>query len=197
MLDLISSNPDSRFWEELREEAAGVFITADDWTDPVSLLKLPLADSTIRESLRKNPMLTRTMLREVVAKDGIILPSGHYIPKGTWMAAGTFGLHHDDRFYPNPEEYDPFRFARKQEDMNMNIDKDTLTDKASIYRKNQALATASDIFLGWGYGKHAWCVVILLGLPHLNCKCANVWQSRSLACIPSAEIDARLRHLKL
>lgn len=163
MLDLISSDPDSMFWEQLREEAGGVFKTADDWTNPSSLSKLPLADSTIRESLRKNPMLTRSMLREVVARDGVILPSGHHIPKGTWMAASTVGLHHDERFYPNPEDYDPFRFASKQEDMPIKANKGTMTDKASIYRQNQALATTSNTFLGFSYGKHAWCVALLIG----------------------------------
>lgn len=37
MLDLTSSNPDAGFWEQLREEAAEVFKTADDWNHPGSL----------------------------------------------------------------------------------------------------------------------------------------------------------------
>ena len=43
--------------------------TANDWTNPASLLELPLADSTILESIRKNPMITRTMTCTVEAKD--------------------------------------------------------------------------------------------------------------------------------
>ena len=101
-------------------------------------------------------MLSRVILREVMPKDGVTLPSGHHVPKGAWMGAGTVDLHHDDRFYPKPEEYDPFRFARKHTDTLVGANKDSLTDKASIYRKNQSLATASDIFLAFGYGKHAW-----------------------------------------
>ena len=34
LLDLVSSDPDARFWEQLREEAAGVFQMADDGPTP-------------------------------------------------------------------------------------------------------------------------------------------------------------------
>lgn len=194
MLDLVSSNPDAHFWEQLREEAAGVFTTADDWTNPASLPKLPLADSTIREGLRQNPMLTRVILREVMPKDGVTLPSGHHIPKGAWMSAGAVGLHHDDRFYPKPEEFDAFRFAKRNEETLAEADKESLT---SVYRKNQGLATASDIYLGFSYGKHAWYVAMADRLSHLCERSANRWQSWSLACCPSAQIGARLHHFKL
>ena len=158
LLDLVSSDPDASVWARLREEAAGVFQTADDWANPASLAKLPLADSAIRESSRKNPMLTRILLREVVPQGGVTLPSGHHIPQGVWMGTGTVDVHHDDRFYPRPDEYDPFRFARKHDDPRGGSDEEVLTDKAAVYRKNQGLATVSDIFLAFGYGKHAWSV---------------------------------------
>ena len=160
MLDLVSSDHDANFWGQLCEEATGVFKNVDDWTIPASLLKLSLADSTIRESLRKNPIIARSVVREVIADDGITLPSGHFIPKGAWMCADAVDLHHDSRFYPKPEIYDPFRFAKKQDDELTEADKETLAEKASIYRKNQALVTTSDIFLSFGYGKHAWYVLL-------------------------------------
>ena len=168
LLDLVSSNPDARVWAQLREEAVRVFRTADDWANPASLAKLPLADSTIRESSRKNPMLTRILLREVVPEGGVTLPSGHHIPKGVWMGTGTVDVHHDDRFYHRPDEYEPFRFAKKHEDTLVGTDMEVLTDKASIYRKSQGLATVSDIFLAFGYGKHAWCVTTTERFPKSN-----------------------------
>ena len=160
LFDLVSSNSDARFWEQLREEAAKVFKTDDDWTNPASLSELPLADSTIRESLRINPVLTRILLREVISKDGLTLPSGHHVPKGTWLATSAVDLHHDDRFYLKPEEYNPFRFARTSEDSLAGAKNVNLTETASIYRKNQGLSTVSDIFLGFGYGRHSWYVFI-------------------------------------
>ena len=196
-LDLVSSNPDSRFWEQLREEAARVFKTPDNWTNPASLLELPLADSTIRESIRRNPMITRTMTRTVEVKGGVTLPSGHHVPKGTWMAADTVHLHHDDRFYPKPDEYNPFRFANKHETMLGDASTETLTDKASSYRKNEGLTTASDISLGFGFGKHAWYVHVVEKLLLPNAIHSKALQSGSLPCSLSTEIVARLHHLEL
>ena len=196
MLDLISSNPDSNFWEQLREEAAGVFKTEDDWNNPASLQDLPLADSTIRETLRQSPVLTRILLREVLPKDGVTLPSGHHIPQGSWVATDTIQLHNDDRFYLQPNEFDPFRFTKQHEDKIAISGRENLTDKASVYRKTQSLATASDIYLAFGYGKHAWYALLLSDCPFPG-KSTNDGQPWPLAGSSPNEIDARLRRLEL
>ena len=161
LLDLTSSNPDSKFWEQLRKEAAEVFKTEDDWNNPASLQELPLADSAIRETLRQSPVLTRILLREVLPKDGVTLPSGHHIPKGAWLATDPVQIHNDDRFYLQPNEFDPFRFTKKHQDEIASSGKENSTDKASVFRKTQSLATASDIYLAFSYGKHAWYVLLL------------------------------------
>ena len=161
MLDLTSSNPDSKVWEQLREEAAGVFKIEDDWNNPASLQGLPLADSAVRETLRQNPVLTRILLREVLPEDGVRLPSGHHIPKGSWLATDTIEIHNDDRFYLQPNQFDPFRFTKQHQDRIASSGKENLTDKASIFRQTQSLATASDIYLAFGYGKHAWYALLL------------------------------------
>ena len=75
------------------------------------------------------------------------------------MCADTIDLHHNSRFYPKPEIYNLFRFAKKQDNKLTEANKEALTEKASIYRKNQALVTTSDIFLSFGYGKYAWYVL--------------------------------------
>ena len=159
MLDLVSSDSDANFWGQLGEEASGLFKNEDDWTNPTLLPKLSRADSTIREGLRKNPLIIRSVGREVVADDGVTLPSGHLIPKGVWMGAGAFAIHHDDRFYHKPEEYDPFRFVKKQSDGLTESEKEALVETASIYRKNEALVMLSDIFVSFGLGKHAWYMI--------------------------------------
>ena len=82
MLDLMSSDHDAKSWGQLCEEATGVFKSVYDWTNPASALKLSLTDSTIRESLRKNPIIAQPVAREVIADNGITRPSGHFIPKG-------------------------------------------------------------------------------------------------------------------
>ena len=156
-LDLLSSDPELKYYETLQEEVSTIFREEGDWADPAALGKLPYADSTIRESLRKNPVLTRVVIREVVQKGGVDLPDGHHVPQGAWLGAPAVGIHHDERFYPNPEKYEPFRFAKAAKESSSNGEReDAQTEKAAQHRKLQGLATASDTYLAFGYGRHAW-----------------------------------------
>lgn len=122
-----------------------------DWTDHSNLGRLVLADSAIKETLRLSPLLFRGMIREVAGSDGIDLPDGHHLPQGTWLGVAIDGIHHDDRFYENPTDYDPFRFAREQ-----GAGESSGTDKLSTSSTVQGLITPSDTYLPWGYGRHAW-----------------------------------------
>lgn len=50
------------------------------------------------------------------ADDDIYLPhSGYTIPKGMGIAISQYALHHDERFFPDPEKFDPERFAPENE----------------------------------------------------------------------------------
>ena len=156
-LDLLSSEPELRYYEHLRNEAAEAFKSEADWADLGSLAKLTLTDSTIRESLRRSPVSARAAMREVVHKDGVTLPSGDRLPRGALLGVSMIGVHTDDRFYTKPNEYDPFRFARPRNVTRPASDLEpTTSTKASETRSNVRLITPSDIFLGFGYGRHAW-----------------------------------------
>ena len=156
-LDLLSSDPELKYYETLQEEASTTFRENGDWADPAALGKLLYADSAIRETLRENPVLTRVVVREVVQKGGIDLPDGHHVPQGGWLAAPVVGIHHDERFYPEPEKYEPFRFAKAATETPSNGETDdTQTAKAAQNQKLQGLSTASDSYLAFGYGRHSW-----------------------------------------
>ena len=156
MLDLVSSNGGAKFWGQLCEEATEVYKIRDDWENPTLVPKLKFADSTIRETLRMNPIVSEALVREILVDDGLTLPSGHLIPKGAWIGTGTVTIHNDSRFYHKPEEYDPFRFIKNQDDGLTETEKAALASTASIYRKGENLVMPSDIFLGFGMGRHAW-----------------------------------------
>ncbi len=156
-LDLLSSDPEFKYYQTLQEEASTAFREEEDWADPATLGKLSYADSAIRETLRENPVLTRVVVREVVRKGGVDLPDGHHVPQGAWLGAPVVGIHHDERFYPNPEMYEPFRFAKAAKETSSNgATDDTQTEKAAQDRKFQGLSTASDSYLAFGYGRHSW-----------------------------------------
>ena len=133
---------DITIYSTLREEAAKTFQSESDWSDPAAIRKLVLIDSAIRESLRTYPLTSRGLLREVVPEDGLLLPGGERVARGTWVGAPVQAVHMDDRFYNSPDQYDPFRFARM----------DDRVDATQI----------SDTFMRWGHGRSAWLVLFVL-----------------------------------
>lgn len=158
LLDLLTSPGELDYYGLLRSEAAAIFKTDIDWADPRSLSKLVYIDSTLRESLRRNPVLTRVVLREVVCKDGLDIPTGQHLHQGTWLAVPTVGVHHDERFYSQPDLYDPLRFAPKVSTKPAESTTEN-APAASHSGKAQGLSMASDTYLAWGYGRHSWYVL--------------------------------------
>ena len=129
-------------YSTLREEAAKTFQSESDWSDLVAIRKLVLIDSAIRESLRIYPLASSGLLREVIPEDGLLLPGGERVARGTWIGAPVQAVHMDDRFYNRPDEYDHFRFAR-------------MDDRVDATQ-------SSDTFLRWGHGRSAWLVLFVL-----------------------------------
>ena len=76
-----------------------------------------------------------------MAKEGITLPDGKKVARGTWLGIPVQALQMDDRFYERPEEYDPFRFVKTTGD----------TERLEATR-------ISDTFLSFSYGRTAWLV---------------------------------------
>ena len=156
-LDLLSSDQWDNTLQVIRQEAATVFKTEDDWADLTSLNKLPFIDSAIAETMRKNPILLRSLMREVMPKQGIELPDGNHLPKGTWIGAPAYQVHHDDRFYSNANQYEPFRFVEKPRESTTQKTKEEPTAMAALnYQKPQRLAVTGNTYLGFGYGRHSW-----------------------------------------
>jgi hypothetical protein len=71
--------------------------------------------------------------------------NGVTIPAGTLVSVPGGVIHKDGELYPNPEEFDGFRFVKLREH---NVD-------ASA--RHQALSTSVD-HVTFGYGRHAWWV---------------------------------------
>ena len=74
----------------------------------------------------------------------VTLCDGTVLPKGTLVVANLFGTHNDDELYPNPDDFDPFRFARMRE--------------ADGEDTKHQLVNTSLGYMPFGHGKHAWCV---------------------------------------
>ncbi|KAL8728149.1 MAG: hypothetical protein Q9166_005599 [cf. Caloplaca sp. 2 TL-2023] len=167
LLDVVCCSPEMQTYEILREEAAALLKSDDDWNNPATFKKFVLADSTIRESLRFHPILIKGLTKEVVHPDGLKLPDGTHIPRGGWLGIPVLGLHMDDRFYPNPQDYDPFRCARMKQDRVNAQRRESLGEGHSYANTNDLDAgQPTSTYVGFGYGRHAcpgrWFAVQLL-----------------------------------
>lgn len=95
-----------QYIEPLREEVKGV-VGQYGWTQD-SMSQLRKVDSFLRESQR----VSCTCLTPVVRKamEDIIFSDGTRIPAGTHLAMSPTTMSLDDQYYPNPDEFEPFRF---------------------------------------------------------------------------------------
>ncbi|CRG92424.1 5-beta-cholestane-3-alpha,7-alpha-diol 12-alpha-hydroxylase [Talaromyces islandicus] len=151
LLDILGS-PSQIFLDGIREEVEHVYTECGGvWTN-TALTKLIRTDSAIRESMRVNNFMTRGVLRKVMRPEGIVNPQeGWTAPQGAYIGTDIHSVQHDSAVYPNPDEYDAFRFSRPVEE-NFISGRDT---KSILQLKKVSLTTTSDTFLPFSHGRHA------------------------------------------
>ena len=84
-------------------------------------------------------ILVRLALRPFTFSNGMTVPAG------TVVAAPLNAIHTDGEIYPNPDEFDGFRFAKLRE----------LGEDEMARSKHQA-GTTSTTHMPFGHGRHAW-----------------------------------------
>ncbi|KAE8376229.1 cytochrome P450 [Aspergillus bertholletiae] len=134
--DILSSKSDQAF-DDLREEARSMFPPGEP-PSLQSIKKLHLADSALRETLRRSPIGIYSLFHEVMPKEGVVTPNGHHLPQGTWISVPSMAIHHDERVYSEPDRYDPYRF----------------TAGTNSTKPKSMLTTMTDEFLGFSLGDH-------------------------------------------
>jgi cytochrome P450 len=99
---LLALNPESRdrMLAEVDDLLDGRRPTADDLT------RLPWTTACVQESQRYFSAVW-IVAREAVEDDVI---SGHHIRRGTTVVLPIHHIHHDPRWWPDPENFDPTRF---------------------------------------------------------------------------------------
>ncbi|KAI0277137.1 cytochrome P450 [Russula aff. rugulosa BPL654] len=124
--------------EPLREEVDAV-IKEEGWTK-AGIDKMYKVDSFLRETQRLDGLGTLAMSRLVLRP--LKLSNGMTIPVGTLVAIPASATHRDEISYPNPDEFDGFRFAKLRED-----EGDTVTNRY------QAVSTSNEN-VPYGLGRH-------------------------------------------
>ncbi|KAL5355556.1 cytochrome P450 [Aspergillus floccosus] len=109
----------------------------DNWTlQEVS--KMRRLDSFMKESQRVHPIGFITAQR--VAVKAHTFKDGFHLPAGVIFQFPADAVHHDPEIYPNPDEFDGYRFLRLRETVDSN---------------RFHFASVSDTMLGFGAGTHA------------------------------------------
>ncbi|KAF4451894.1 hypothetical protein F53441_5213 [Fusarium austroafricanum] len=125
--------------EELRQEAYRVLETENGWENKESMAKLKKLDSFMREVQRLSGNIT-SFIRKVMKP--ISLSDGTELPAGTKVLAPQAGIALDERYFPEPERFDAFRFYKlRQESMEAN--------------NRWQFTSLNDTYINFGAGKHA------------------------------------------
>jgi cytochrome P450 len=130
----------------IRSEFAN-FFTSDDskWTK-ANIAKMYRLDSIIRETLRINSFGNRGVMRQVMV-DNLVTEDGFLLPKGAEVSLLAHPAQTDPDLFPNPDEFDPFRFSRPREA--------AIAKNSGENTSQNAFVSTGATHLAFGHGKHA------------------------------------------
>lgn len=143
LLDVFSQPTTALF---LRDEAVANDAHWKGTWNRARLNQVVQLDSAMRESLRLWGLVAKAMSRKVMHPDGLTLPNGQHLPRGTTVCVSGWGLHHDESVYPRPFEFVPGRFLRASSSQ---------MDEKLAGGVQTAAAETDQNFATWGIGKHA------------------------------------------
>ncbi|XP_069702400.1 probable cytochrome P450 6a14 [Periplaneta americana] len=98
--------------ERLREEIDSVLEKNDGEITYDSIFEMEYLDKVVNETLRKYPP-AQTLTRERT-KTTKIRGTNAVMEKGMQIMISIMGLHHDPKYYPDPEKFDPERFSEEE-----------------------------------------------------------------------------------
>ncbi|KAK9745093.1 Cytochrome P450 [Popillia japonica] len=107
----IAALPDVQ--NRLRDEIREYLERNDGKLTPEAIIEMPYLDAVVSESLRQYPPfpnLTRRCTKSYEMPKASENSSGFTMKVGTPVVIPAYTLHHDERFFPNPEKFDPDRF---------------------------------------------------------------------------------------
>ncbi|KAI9772563.1 MAG: hypothetical protein M1839_002445 [Geoglossum umbratile] len=159
LFDLYSSPSEKGYIEAIRQEITAVLSETNSVWTRYGLSKMVRLDSAIRENMRERGLLLKAFIRVVLPPSGITLENGLHLPQGTTVAVPAYSIHHDPDIYPNPMEYDAFRFVGREPDSSSKPEETDgePRENGEGYKARSGhipLVTSSAQFLAFGSGRH-------------------------------------------
>ncbi|KAF2097882.1 cytochrome P450 [Rhizodiscina lignyota] len=153
LFDIASSPSCADIQQSLRDEVKTVTASqpSEEWTR-ANLAKMHRLDSALRESMRLWGFISRGVMKMVVKREGVTIPSGEHLPYGSKVGVTAYGPHHDESIYPQAFKYDAFRFSRAIEDPALFENMFGSQDDAP---KAPTMVTSNDNFMAFSHGRHA------------------------------------------
>lgn len=157
LFDIASSPSSIQIQHDLREEVErSTSQYAEQTWKRAHLARMLRIDSVLRESMRLWGFLSRGVMKMVMARDGVTIPSGEHLPFGTKVGVTSYGVHHDESVYSNAYEFDAFRFSSPSE---LSKPYEAESDDTSKKKKAFSMVTSTDYFMGFSHGRHIWYVI--------------------------------------
>jgi len=113
MLYYLAKNPDLQ--ERARAEVMELSKKDEEEITSADLSNCEYLTMFIKETLRIAPPVRSPIPRE---SDLVETFGGFQIPAHSNICYTTYGLHHNENYWPNPEKFDPERFSRENSDKN-------------------------------------------------------------------------------
>jgi cytochrome P450 len=134
-------------YTRLEKEIRGTFSAVEGIRIGSQLASCHYLLACIEETLRLNPPVGSTLMREVLP--GGLCVDGQWFPPGTDIAVPHYALHHDEHYFPEPFTFKPGRWLTKDSSntIDMGLDMratDDEPDKPSV---------ASSAFTAFGVGR--------------------------------------------
>jgi hypothetical protein len=152
LLNTMASDAEHNTVARLREEAETFFA---EYPNPKELwvrrntVRMVRADSVMRESLRRDTLPTRSVVRKVMV-DGVVTDAGVHLPKGTLIGFVSQPYHNDPERFPDPHAFDPFRFEKLREQEDENDDGASREFAGSQWSRHSFLSSADLLVFGRG-----------------------------------------------
>ncbi|KAG6365904.1 hypothetical protein INS49_000080 [Diaporthe citri] len=107
VIQALTLNPDVQRKAQDQIDAA-----CDDESPPTwsNYQQLPYISMIVKEAMRWRPVTPLAFPRSL-AKDDVV--DGKLLTRGTTVFINVWGLHHDEKKFPNPDRFDPERFEGK------------------------------------------------------------------------------------